>query len=304
LFAGFCIHNGADYTLKKYFITLKNDNHGQRLDKVIPELLTQFSRGQVRKFISAGAVSVDGKRAKKHSRIVCEGQTITIYDAETTLFKTDEIPDVPIIYDDPWFVVISKPSGMPSDETLSGKAGTAVDVMSRKFAHKTIRSVHRLDMGTSGIMVLSKTAAATRDLNRQFQERLIRKTYSAIVHGHPIPDASRIQTRMDRDQSDVRKHRSVPTGGKEAISEYKTLRSVSCYSLLEIEIFTGRTHQIRVHLSELGHPVVGDKLYGLPNDSAKRLMLHATTLAFKCPRTGESLSLRSDLPQCFDVFFR
>ncbi|MBN1879851.1 RluA family pseudouridine synthase [bacterium] len=288
--------------MDKYYITIKKEHSGKRLDKVIPDVLPQISRRQARKLIETGAVSIDRKRNRTLSRPVQEGETVIIYrGSETRTVNPDESP-LEILHDDPWFVVINKPSGTPADATREGLRGTVIDILSETFPGKTIRTVHRLDMGTSGVMVVSKTAAATRDLNTQFQRRQVEKSYQALVHGQVNKESGRIITFIDRDPNDARKFRSVACGGKEAQTEYHVLSEYSLYTLLSAVILTGRTHQIRVHFSEMGHPVVGDRLYGMPDDPAPRLMLHAASLAFRNPRTGEMLSFEAGIPSIFSEY--
>lgn len=291
-----------NYMLNRYYITIKKELSGCRLDKVIPALLTQLSRGEARKLIEAGAVSIGGKRIRTLSRPVAAGETVVVHDIRTGAFDNRHRDSIRILLDDPWFVVISKPAGMPADATRSASGGTVAEHLSRRYPGKQIRAVHRLDMGTSGLMIISKTPAATSGFGLQFQKREVEKSYIALVHGHPEPGDARIVSRLDRDGSDPRKFRSVSSGGREAITEY-TVESVhGSVSVLKIRILTGRTHQIRVHLSERGNPLVGDHLYGHPDDSAARLMLHAGSLVFRSPRTGEKIHLEDEIPEEFRVF--
>ncbi|MCD4653993.1 RluA family pseudouridine synthase, partial [bacterium] len=168
--------------MKKLYITIKKGDDGERLDKLIPIHLTNISRGKARKLIAAGSVSINGKRVKNNSRKVISGQTIAIYLTNSDP-EIHQIEDPVILHEDRWYVVVVKASGMPADETLLGWKGTLSDVLTRKFNYKYLQIVHRLDMGTSGVMVLSKTPAATKILNQQFRERTISKQYVALIHG-------------------------------------------------------------------------------------------------------------------------
>lgn len=288
--------------MKRFFITIKNPADTGRLDKVIAEKLPEISRGRVRKLIESGAVSIDGKRVKRQSRQVETGQTITVFDLSGHPHSASGTGGIVILYDDPWYVVVIKPSGMPADETPAGMSGTLTGILSQKFAGKTVQTVHRLDMGTSGIMVVSKTPAATRALGRQFQKRQVEKRYAALVHGCPATASGRIEAPIDRDPADPRKFRSIPGSGRLAVTEYRVATRFPRHTLLDLEIHTGRTHQIRVHLSEAGHPVVGDTLYGRQNDGASRLMLHAVLLSFICPRTGQKMTFTDPVPDIFSVY--
>lgn len=288
--------------MKRFFITIKNPADTGRLDKIIAEKLPEISRGRVRKLIESGAVSIDGKRVRRQSKQVETGQTITIYDLPGHPHSASGTSSIITIHDDPWYVVVVKPSGMPADETPAGISGTLTGILSQKFADKTVQTVHRLDMGTSGIMVVSKTPAATRALGRQFQQRQVDKRYAALVHGCPAATGGRIETQIDRDPADPRKFRSTPDGGRQAVTEYRVVTRFPRHALLDLEIHTGRTHQIRVHLSEAGHPVAGDALYGRHDDGAPRLMLHAVSLSFVCPRTGRKMTFTDPVPDIFTVY--
>ncbi len=273
--------------MKRLYITIKKEDDGYRLDKTIPKYLPEISRTRTRKLISSGAVSIDRKRIRKHSYSVKTGQTIVIHDVKTESYTDEPSAKLPIIFDDPWYAVVCKPSGMPADDTQAGSVGTVTELLSRIYPDKKIQTVHRLDLGTSGLMVVSKTPAATKELNRQFRNRLVTKIYTALVHGKPPLHYGRIVTGFERDPDDTRKFRITNNRSHEAISEYRVVELLEEHSILEIKILTGRTHQIRVHLSSIGIPIAGDRLYGRSNDPFKRLMLHATILEFDCPRTGE-----------------
>jgi 23S rRNA pseudouridine1911/1915/1917 synthase len=273
--------------MKHFYITIKFEDNGERLDKIIPAHVTDCSRTKARKLIAAGAVRVDNKRIRKLSYAVHTGQTILIHDVNHLVKDSKISANLTVVYDDPWYVVVCKPSGMPSDETKAGSAGTVTDILSRMYPSGKVQTVHRLDMGTSGLMVVSKTPAATKELNRQFRERQVTKIYTALVHGRPPRNEGRIVTGFERDTDDTRKFRITDNQSHQAVTEYRLVELLEEHSILEIKILTGRTHQIRVHLSSIGAPIAGDRLYGLSNDRFSRLMLHASILEFNCPRTGE-----------------
>jgi len=287
--------------VKRRFITIKKADSGERLDKIIPKYLEDISRGEARRFISDGAVSIDGQRVRQNSRKVIFKQTITVYPSTNKVLNT-VIEKPVVIFEDRWFVVVEKPFGMPSDETLQGKRGTLTDFLIQENKYKYLQTVHRLDMGTSGVMVLSKTPAATKILNRQFSERLVEKKYVALIHGEFELKKDVFISNLKRKVTDPRKFESVSTGGKKAVTEYQTRTVYPLVSLLDIKILTGRTHQIRIHMSENGHPVVGDRLYGKADDKAPRLMLHAYSLTFTCPRTAEKKQFTSKIPVSISDF--
>lgn len=286
--------------MKKRYITIKSSDNGQRLDKVIPTYLPDLSRGQARKLIDSGAVFVDGKRTRKNSRKILEGQTVIVTIASPIQGSDGETRpslDIEIIKEDKWYVVVSKPSGVPADETQSGWKGTLTDLLARAYNYKYLQTVHRLDLGTSGVMILSKTPAATKDLNRQFRERLVRKRYTALVDGVICDDRKTIINHLGRNPDDPRKFTSVASGGKRAVTHFTVETRFNDATLVTVKIETGRTHQIRVHLSEYGHSILGDSIYG--SRRSTRLMLHASELELTCPRLGKPLHLRAPLPDEF-----
>ncbi|HPQ42125.1 MAG TPA: RluA family pseudouridine synthase [bacterium] len=300
--------------MKKRFITIKKDDNGDRLDKIIPRHLKDLSRGRVRNLIAGGSVSVDGRRIRKNSFSVQTGQTIAVYEVPESPQNASTPPNgsvssdrrsgnessrIAILFEDAWYLAVSKPAGMPSEETLQGRSGTLPHVLATELGYGAVTIVHRLDMRTSGVMLISRKPAATKQLNRQFRERTVEKTYVALVHGAPADSACEIVSRIDRDPGDPRKYRSIDpadSGGKEAVTRFRVLARSDRYALLSIDILTGRTHQIRVHMAESGHPVAGDHLYGPPDDPAPRLMLHARSITFDCPRTGQRRTIEAPVP--------
>ncbi|MBN1297394.1 RluA family pseudouridine synthase [bacterium] len=294
--------------MKGRYITIKKTEDEDRLDKVIHRHLTGVSRSTARRWIEEGAVQVDGMRIRRQSYIVTTGQTVAIYtpvhpdlsDSASQQSTASRCTSGSlIIHEDPWYLVIHKPAGMPAEETLQGRAGTLPHILETTLGYSHIALVHRLDMGTSGIMVVSRKAAATRELNRQFRDHSVEKKYVAIVRGVPYPTPGSIENHLERDPDDPRKMTSRVNSGKHAVTQYEVLATAGEVSLLTVTILTGRKHQIRVHLSERGHPVAGDRLYGSPDDASPRLMLHAWQLAFDCPRTGERRWFSAPVPSVF-----
>jgi 23S rRNA pseudouridine1911/1915/1917 synthase len=231
------------------------------------------------------------------------------------------------VYEDHDLAVVNKPSGMMVHAGAGAtedqrNRGTLVNALLHHFA--TLSSiggdmrpgiVHRLDKETSGLIVVAKTDASHRKLAAQFARRQVKKTYLALVHGWPKKDSGTIAASITRDRVRRTRMTTRATGGREALSHYRVLRrletSYGKFTLLEVKIDTGRTHQIRVHLSSLGHPVVGDTLYGAPRQirvdrtgaiSLSRNFLHAAELSFSHPRTGEKLALQAPLPPTLQGF--
>lgn len=289
-----------EYTLKKRYITIKKQHDGERLDKIIPIYLQDFSRGKARKLIAGGSVFINGRRIRKNSRPVLAGQTVAVYDSRNP--EPDAGMKLDVLYEDKWYIAISKPAGIPSEETLQGSMGTVPFILTNTMGFAPVTVVHRLDMRTSGVMLISRTPAATKLLHQQFRERTIEKNYIALVHGILKQSSAEIRSRLGRDPEDPRKSRSVESGGKIAVTRYQVLSESGVFSLVSINILTGRTHQIRVHMSEAGHPIVGDHLYGVPGESAPRLMLHARSIAFDCPRTGHRRTVFAPVPAIFTSY--
>jgi 23S rRNA pseudouridine1911/1915/1917 synthase len=241
---------------------------------------------------------------------------------------SEDIP-LDIVYEDDDLAVINKPAGMmvhagagaTEDER---NRGTLVNALLHRFRALSnvggeLRPgiVHRLDKETSGLIVVAKNDSAHRKLAAEFSGRRVKKTYIALVHGWPKKDRGTIASSINRDA--VRRTRMTTrrSGGREAITHYEVQRRIESpygkFALLELKIETGRTHQIRVHMSSLGHPVVGDTLYGAPREisiqtgtpiSLQRNFLHSAALQFAHPRTGEAMNLSIPLPEQLDGFLR
>ncbi|MGH9601591.1 MAG: RluA family pseudouridine synthase, partial [Terriglobales bacterium] len=234
--------------------------------------------------------------------------------------------DIPldVVYEDDTLAVINKPAGMmvhagAGHAEDARNRGTLVNALLHRFGALSGISgglrpgiVHRLDKDTSGLIVVAKDDAAHQDLARQFSQRQVKKTYIALVHGWMKQDSGIIESAISRDRIRRRRMTTRRSGGRAALSEYRVLERIASplgrFSLLEVRIATGRTHQIRVHLASLGHPVVGDSLYGAPHNlrardskttvpTLPRNFLHAAALEFAHPRTEAPLSFSRPLPQ-------
>jgi 23S rRNA pseudouridine1911/1915/1917 synthase len=310
--------------------TVAADHAGKRLDQFLVSQLPETSRARVQQLIAEEKVLVNGlaARASLHLR---GGERIEIV-GEVQRPPLRAIPeDIPldIVYEDDDLAVINKPAGMmvhagagATDDERN--RGTLVNALLHRF--RTLSNVggelrpgivHRLDKETSGLIVVAKSDVAHRKLAAEFSGRRVKKTYIALVHGWPKKDRGTIASSISRDA--VRRTRMTTrrSGGREAITHYEVQRRIESqygkFALLELKIDTGRTHQIRVHMSSLGHPVVGDTLYGAPREisgkagpaiSLQRNFLHAAALQFAHPRTGETLSFSIPLPEQLAEFLR
>ena len=281
---------------------------GERLDAAVARL-TGLSRTAAADLIGAGGVSVDGNTALKSHRVL-GGQWLEIDlpgPATGPVIVPELIDGLVVVYDDPDIVVVDKPAGVAAHPSpgwtgstvVGGLAGAGFTISTSGAAERQ-GVVHRLDVGTSGLMVVAKSESAYSELKRAFKERRVDKEYHTIAQGLLDPLAGTIDAPIDRHPT--ADHRFAVVGsGRPSITHYETLEAFPHASLLTIGLETGRTHQIRVHLSALRHPCVGDLTYGADPVLAGRLhltrqWLHAVRLAFDHPVTGQPVEFRSDYP--------
>lgn len=223
-------------------------------------------------------------------------------------------PSFVVRYEDAELAVVSKPAGMVVHPGAGNRVGTLTDLLLKrwpllaKIDHDRAGLVHRLDKDTSGLVLVAKTPAALKNLATQFADRIVSKRYTALVHGVPKEKSGRIEAPISRHHAD-RKRMAVRPDGKAAVTDYtvtKTVGGTKPMALLDVRPSTGRTHQIRVHLAALGHPIVGDRTYGsgaLPDD-APRQFLHAAELRFRHPRTGRPVIVKDPLPDDLTDFLK
>jgi 23S rRNA pseudouridine1911/1915/1917 synthase len=283
------------------------EDAGKRLDQVVHERLGQFSRARIQQWIRDGGVRVNGSAARP-SRTVRPGESIEVEPAEAPpLHATPEDIPLQVLYEDRDLVAIDKPAGMVVHAGAGIHSGTLVNALLHRFEALSgvggaLRPgiVHRLDRFTSGVLLVAKNDAAHRALAEQFSGRQVEKTYIALVHGAVKAETGRIDRPIARDPVHRTRMTARLSEGRSAWSEYRVLRRFEGFTLLEVRIGTGRTHQIRVHLSGMGHPVVGDALYGAPAKVAGmpalgRYFLHAHRIRFRLPSTGEEIMVVSPL---------
>jgi 23S rRNA pseudouridine1911/1915/1917 synthase len=299
-------------------LEVSQDDAGKRIDLLLASYLTDHSRTYLKRLIEDGDVLVGG-RSIKPSYKVHTGDKIEI-ELTTLPISTDLIPeDIPIeiIYEDEQIIVINKPAGLVVHPGAGVHSGTLANALAYHFQQlPTIGGefrpgiVHRLDRGTSGLMVVAKTEKAHEALSEQFRARDVYKSYIALVHGRLSTDKGTIDQPIARDTNNRIRMAVVPKGrgGRTAISLYHVVERLHRFTLVKVEIKTGRTHQIRVHLAWLKHPVVGDELYGGGRDQAipdiklrtkisklNRPFLHAEELQFRHPQMNEPLRFRAPL---------
>ena len=281
---------------------------GKRLDHLLHERLPEFSRSRIQAWIREGRAPVNGA-AVRASYLVRAGDSIVVEPAEAPpLHASPEAIPLDVLYEDEDVVAIDKPAGMVVHAGAGVHAGTLVNALLHRFAALSgvggaLRPgiVHRLDRYTSGVLLVARNDAAHRNLAAQFSERQVEKTYLALVHGSVSRESGRIERPIARDPVHRTRMTSRLAQGRAAWSEYRVLQRFNRFTLLEVKIGTGRTHQIRVHLSSIGHPVVGDKLYGAPEvvpatEPLGRYFLHAHRIRFRKPSNGEEMQIISPLP--------
>lgn len=261
----------------------------KRLDHMMVEIFKSYNRSTLQKFIESGFVKVDGVVAKKPNQKFVEGAYIEL-DVPEDMKNADVEPDV--IYEDDDVIVMNKPAGL-----LSEPRG-------QYCPEKTLADfgyiAHRLDRDTSGVVILAKTEEIQKFLKKQFQDRTVHKTYVAVVSGRLKLDEARIDLPLIRDLKRPTTFR-VDANGKEAETFYKVLKVNDKYSMVELKPTTGRTHQLRVHMKYLGHPILGDPVYG--EEKADRLYLHARELEITLP-SGERRTFKAQVPREFNNVFR
>lgn len=277
---------------------------GQRLDQHLQSQLTEYSRSRLQDWVRDGHVTVNAKPAKP-SLILKGGERIHVIPAALPpLHAVPEDLPIDVLYEDEAVIGINKRAGMVVHAGAGNHSGTLVNALLHRFAALSsaggdIRPgiVHRLDKETSGVLVVARTDGAHRDLAEQFQSRTVEKVYLALVHGLVKADSGTVDKPITRDP--VRRIRMTCRleTGRHAITHWKVLRRFEKHTYLEVTIGTGRTHQIRVHLASLGHPILGDTLYGAPSSKIlpERFFLHAARLSFRSPGTGENVTIEAPL---------
>lgn len=314
--------DGDEHAAARHRVTSEAADAGTRLDVLLAMRLPTLSRSRIQALIKAGRVSEGARTITEPSHRVKPGQSFAIIvpDVAPATPQGEAIP-LTILHEDEHLIVIDKPAGLVVHPAPGNATGTLVNAL---IAHcgdslagiggvKRPGIVHRLDKDTSGVMVAAKTDAAYAGLQAQFAARSIERAYLAVAWGVPQPRTGMIGGAIGRSPRNRKKMAVVARGGKPAVTRYRVLRALAggAASLLECRLETGRTHQIRVHLASRGHAILGDPLYGTPRPAATqrlppetraavaafpRQALHAATLGFVHPASGETLSFRSEIP--------
>ena len=301
--------------------TVAPENAGTRLDSYLALRITDWSRARLQRLIEDEDVLVNGKPAKGSYKVHPGDEIeVELTVSPTSAFVPEDIP-LNIVYEDEDVIVVNKPSGMVVHPAAGVHSGTLANALAYHFQNLSSRGgasrpgiVHRLDKDTSGLMVVAKNEAAHENLADQFRARTVLKSYVALVHGSVKTDTGRIEQRVGRDPRN-RTRMAVVAGGRAATSIYRVRQRFEAFTLLDVRIASGRTHQIRVHLAWLKHPVVGDEVYGGGRDNTVRdatlknhirklgrQFLHAEQLGFKHPKTNQWLEFKAELPEELRTF--
>jgi 23S rRNA pseudouridine1911/1915/1917 synthase len=291
------------------FLPVPSARVGERLDAGLAKMLG-LSRTQSAELIDSGKVLVNGASVDKATKLE-QDQLIEVdlqVSEHVLSVQAENVAELTVVFEDTDIVVVDKPAGVVSHPSLGFEGPSVPGVLlargirlSTSGAQERQGIVQRLDVGTSGLMVLAKSERAYSVLKQAFRDRVVSKTYHALVQGHPDPASGTIDTPIARSTKHDYKF-TISQAGKRAITHYQILELLPTAALLEIGLETGRTHQIRVHFSHFRHPLVGDLLYGADPKIAQKLelerqWLHAVALGFEHPLSGESLSFSSDYPK-------
>ncbi len=291
-------------------LELMADQDGERLDQFLARRLDGASRNQARRLIDDGLVQVDGALERPAYKLSF-GELVRVAPAQAPALEEPLEIELDVVYEDAHLAVIDKPAQLTVHPAPGERQPTLIAAILNRWPEVAriaeqdedadpLRPglVHRLDRDTTGLLMIAKNADALRSLRDQLRERSIDKRYLAVVLGAPDPDAGLIDAAIGRDPSDPRRM-AILDRGRPSQTGYETVERFADAALLRCQLITGRTHQIRVHLSAIGHPIAGDAMYGLQTTLIERQALHAAQLTFQHPDSGEALTLDADPPADF-----
>ncbi len=299
--------------MEQYKFKVDSVSSRERLDVFLSARQTEISRSRLKKLIVEGRVTVNGE-VRSVGYKVREGDQVTVQVPAPVPLDTvaEDIP-LNIIFEDEFLIALDKPAGIVVHPAPGHSAGTLVNALLHHCKDlpgiggvERPGIVHRLDKDTSGLVLVAKTEAAHKNLAAQFKKREIRKEYLAIVKGNVKKDAGSIHAAIGRHKIHRKKMDTKASNGREASTEYQVVHRCKIWSYLKLWPKTGRTHQIRVHLASIHHPIIGDQLYGGKSTDLKmpRQALHAHKLELKHPIKGSNLSFRAPLPQDMETFLQ
>lgn len=295
---------------------ISKQNQGQYLvvqedTTLLPFLLSEMkgkSRNAIKSTLTRGQIFVDNKAITQHNHALTKGQRVLIQDNKMAMSE-QALVGIEVIYEDDDLIVIEKESGMlsiagnPRDFEVTAH-NQLMAYVKRHHPKNRIYVVHRLDKDTSGIMLFAKNEKMKATLQENWKEIVTERMYTALVEGNVKKQSGTITSWLTESKTFKMYSSSFDNGGKQAITHYKKIRGNKNYSLLEVMLETGRKNQIRVHMEEIGHPIVGDKKYGAHGNPLKRVGLHATTLVFKHPVTGKQMKFTSKVPKKFNKLLK
>ena len=298
--------------MNKILLTAKEPDRGKRVDSFLAEELEDLTRSYLKKLIDGGAVTVNGKQAKAGIKLKDDDEVvIELPDDESPDIMPEDIP-LDILYEDDDILIVNKPKGMVVHPAAGHYSGTLVNALLYHLDGRlsgingVLRPgiVHRIDKNTTGSLIICKNDAAHKGMAELLAVHDIDRKYLAIVHGHFNEEEFTIDKPIGRSRNDRKKMAIDMENGRRAVTHVKVLQRLGDYSLVECTLETGRTHQIRVHLASIGHPVLGDDAYGPKKCPVKGLegqCLHAYYLGFKHPCTGQYISVNASVPAYFTM---
>ena len=298
--------------MKELLIDVTQDFEGERIDKYLSRLVTDSSRSAIQKLIESGSVKVNGSQVSKNYKVSADDEILMLQGELKTLDAEPENIHLDIVYEDSDLLVVNKPRGMVVHPAPGNYSGTLVNALlyhckdSLSGINGVLRPgiVHRIDKDTSGLLIVAKNDKAHIGLAEQIKEHSFTREYNAVVCGHLKEYEGTVCAPIGRNPKDRKKMCVTENNSKNAVTHYKVINEYEGYSHISLRLETGRTHQIRVHMAYIGHPVAGDFVYGNDKKSAylNGQCLHAIKIGFVHPITNEYLEFNSELPDYFKEF--
>lgn len=298
--------------MKELLIDVTQDFEGERIDKYLSRLVTDSSRSAIQKLIESGSVKVNGSQVSKNYKVSADDEILMLQGELKALDAEPENIPLDIVYEDSDLLVVNKPRGMVVHPAPGNYSGTLVNALlyhckdSLSGINGVLRPgiVHRIDKDTSGLLIVAKNDKAHIGLAEQIKEHSFTREYNAVVCGHLKEYEGTVCAPIGRNPKDRKKMCVTENNSKNAVTHYKVINEYEGYSHISLRLETGRTHQIRVHMAYIGHPVAGDFVYGNDKKSAylNGQCLHAIKIGFVHPITNEYLEFNSELPDYFKEF--